>query len=85
MGFLHKSNLAQKNISDLMKKDFENRADGFDGEYQELVRKYRCVHQAILDFQGGGNLGIIPKEVIIDATKILEQRQKNEENKKEEK
>jgi len=76
MGFINNMHRGQKDVDKLLRQDFENRASAFDKEYRDLVHKYRCTHKAILDFVSEGSGGIIPKMVIIDATELLDKRDK---------
>ena len=66
-----------KNRSRLEKEDLENRMRAFSKEYDELVRKYKVVWKATIEFLEGGNAGIIPKMGLVDFTKELELEEKN--------
>lgn len=68
MGFISKFNQSEKKRNVLILQEFENRAKAFNKEYDELTKKYKCVHQAILDI---GNMGITPKSVVIDTTDFI--------------
>ena len=85
MGILRNIHRGQKDVDKLLKEDFDNRARAFEKEYILLVNKYRCVHRSIMDFKNEGSGGIVPKIVIIDATKALEQEKELNEKKLKEK
>ena len=75
MGLLSNQHRSQKNVNKLLQEDFENRMREFVKEYTELTKKYRCVHKPIFEFIAGGALGMVPKNMIIDATELLKQEE----------
>jgi len=85
MGFINNMHRGQKDVDKLLRQDFENRAKGFDKEYKELVHKYKCAHKSILQFVAEGAEGIVPRIVVMDATKLLEMEKVAKENKEKEK